>query len=59
MGNCTIGIRAHTIFPETGDEDLRDVFGLAATIVTTAKNREEALAFLEHLGVPFKKAEQK
>ncbi|MEK7558603.1 MAG: 50S ribosomal protein L5 [Patescibacteria group bacterium] len=56
MGNVTIGIKEHSIFPETADEDLKDVFGLAITIVTTAKNKEEATAFLEYLGVPFKKA---
>lgn len=55
MGNITIGVREHTIFPETADEDLRDVFGMAITIVTTAQNRAEALAFFEHIGVPFKK----
>lgn len=52
MGNLTIGIREHTIFPETSDEDLKDVFGLAVTIVTTAKTRAEAEAFLRHLGMP-------
>lgn len=55
IGNMTIGIKEHTIFPETTDEDLRDVFGLAVTIGTTAKNKEEALAFFTHLGIPFKK----
>jgi large subunit ribosomal protein L5 len=55
MGNMTIGIREHTIFPETSDEDLKDVFGLAITVVTSAKSRDEALAFFRHLGVPFKK----
>ena len=58
IGNCTIGIKEHTIFPETSDEDIRDVFGLAITVVTTAKNKAEALAFLEHLGFPFKKEEE-
>jgi large subunit ribosomal protein L5 len=56
MGNCTIGIREHTIFPETSDEDLRDVFGLAVTLVTTATSKAEAEAFLRHLGVPFRTA---
>ena len=55
MGNITIGVREHTIFPETADEDLRDVFGLAITIVTTAKNRTEALAFFEYIGIKFKR----
>lgn len=58
MGNLTIGIKEHTIFPETADEDLKDVFGLAITVVTTAKNKEEAKAFLTHLGVPFRKEEK-
>lgn len=53
MGNFTIGIKEHTIFPETSDEDLKDVFGMAITIVTTAKNRDEAYAFLKHMGIPF------
>ncbi len=54
MGNVTIGIREHTIFPETVDEDLRNVFGLAITIVTTAKARDESEAFLRHIGIPFR-----
>ncbi len=54
LGNMTIGIKEHTIFPETADEDLKDVFGLAATIVTTAKNKKEAEAFLRHIGVPLR-----
>ncbi len=55
MGNYTLGIKEHTIFPETADEELKDVFGLAVTIVTSAKSREEVTAFLEYLGFPFKK----
>ncbi|MCX6790246.1 MAG: 50S ribosomal protein L5 [Candidatus Kaiserbacteria bacterium] len=52
MGNYTIGIKDMTIFPETADEDLKDVFGLAVTIVTSAKSKAEAEAFLRHLGMP-------
>lgn len=55
MGNLTIGIREHTIFPETSDEELRDVFGLSIILVTTAKTREEALPFFEAIGIPFSK----
>ncbi len=55
IGNMTIGIKEHSIFPETSDEDLRDVFGLAITLVSSAKTKAEALAFFEHLGIPFKK----
>ncbi len=52
MGNMTVGIKENTIFPETSDEDLKDVFGLAITIVTTAKSKPEAEAFFRHIGMP-------
>jgi len=55
IGNLTLSIKEHTIFPETGDEDIKDIFGLAVTIVTTAKTKAEATEFFEHLGIPFKK----
>jgi large subunit ribosomal protein L5 len=55
IGNLTLSIKEHTIFPETGDEELKDVFGLAVTIVTTAKTKAEATEFFELIGVPFKK----
>ncbi len=55
IGNMTLGIKEHTIFPETADEDLKDVFGFAITLVSSAKNKVEATAFFEHLGIPFKK----
>lgn len=55
IGNITIGIKEHTIFPETTDEDIKDVFGLAITVVTTAKSKKEATALFEHLKFPFKK----
>lgn len=52
MGNMSIGLKEHTIFPEASDENLSDVFGFAITIVSTAKNKKEAEAFYRHLGVP-------
>ncbi len=55
MGNLTIGIKEHTIFPETSDEELKDVFGLSVTLVTSAKNKKEALEYLSLLGLPFRK----
>ena len=55
MGNYTLGIKEHTVFPETADEELKDVFGMAGTVVTTAKNKKEAEVYLRHLGFPFKK----
>jgi len=58
MGNYTLGIKEHTIFAETADEDLKDVFGMGITIVTSSK-KDETIAFLEYLGFPFKKEEVK
>ena len=52
MGNITIGIKEHTVFPETADEDSKDMFGVAVTIVTSAKTKAEAEKFLRYLGVP-------
>ncbi len=57
MGNITLGIKEHTIFPETADEDIRDVFSLAITMVTTAKTKAEAEAFLRHIDLPLMKEE--
>ncbi|MDR3547808.1 MAG: 50S ribosomal protein L5 [Candidatus Pacebacteria bacterium] len=56
MGNLTIGIKEHSIFPETSDEDLKDVFGMAITLVTTAKTKPEAEAFFRHIGIPLRAA---
>jgi large subunit ribosomal protein L5 len=55
LGNMTTGIKEHTIFPEIHDEELKDVFSLAISLVTTAKSKEEALAFFKLIGMPFKK----
>ncbi len=57
MGNYSLGIKEHTIFPETADEDIKDIFGLAITVVTTSKSKDQTKAFLDHLGFPFKKAD--
>jgi large subunit ribosomal protein L5 len=59
MGNYSLGIKEHTIFPETADEDIKDVFGLSITIVTTAKTKPEAEAFLRHIGLPLQAKETK
>ncbi len=57
MGNITIGIKEHTIFPETADEDVKDIFSFAITIVTTAKSKKEAEAFFRHIGLPLQAAD--
>lgn len=55
IGNLTLGVKEQTIFPETSDEEVKDLFGMAVTIVTTAKDKKQATRFFEILGVPFKK----
>lgn len=55
MGNYTLSVKEHTVFPETADEDLKDVFGFAVTIVTSLKNKSDALEFFKSLAFPFKK----
>ena len=54
-GNLSIGIREHIAFPEIIGEDVKHIFGLEATLVTSAKNREEALELFRELGIPLKK----
>lgn len=58
MGNISIGISEHTSFPETSDEELKNVFGIGVTIVTSAEDKESAEAYLEHIGIPFQKIEE-
>jgi len=59
VGNVSVGLKEHTVFPETTDEELKDVFGIGVTVVTTARTRKEAEGFLRHLGFPFKKGNAK
>ncbi|MFH1509761.1 MAG: 50S ribosomal protein L5 [Candidatus Nealsonbacteria bacterium] len=54
-GNLTIAVKEHIAFPEVLPEKIRNIFGLEATITTTAKNKEEGLELFRLLGVPFKK----
>jgi large subunit ribosomal protein L5 len=58
MGNYTLGIKDQTIFPETADEEIKDVFGFSITIVTTAKSKKEAEALLRHIGFPLMERNQ-
>lgn len=54
-GNLTIGAKEHIVFPEMIGEDVRSIFGLEATVVTTARSREEGIALLRELGFPLQK----
>ncbi len=57
-GNFTIGIREHIIFPETIQEEIKNIFGLEVTVGTTAKTKEEAEALLRLMGFPLKREPQ-
>jgi len=53
-GNYTIGIAEVTVFPEAFNEE--ENFGIEISIVTTAKNNEDAGDLLTGLGSPLKKS---
>ena len=52
-GNYTLGIRDHFIFPEIDPVKVDKSKGMNITIVTTAKNDEQARVLLRELGMPF------
>ncbi|MGQ9618113.1 MAG: 50S ribosomal protein L5 [Candidatus Aminicenantia bacterium] len=54
FGNYTIGMRDQLVFPEIDHAKVEKARGMNITFVTSAKNNEEALALLKHLGMPFR-----
>ena len=54
-GNYTLGVRDHLIFPEIDAGKVDKSKGMNITIVTTAKNDEQARFLLRELGMPFGK----
>lgn len=54
LGNLTIGIKEHIVFPEISPEKVRHIFGLEITVVTNAKTREEGIELLKLMGFPIK-----
>ncbi len=55
-GNFTLGIEEQIIFPEINYEKTTLIHGMDITIVTTARNDEEAEGLLRLLGMPFRPA---
>jgi large subunit ribosomal protein L5 len=53
-GNYTLGIRDQLIFPEIDFNKVDKTRGMNISIVTTAKNDEQARALLKALGMPFR-----
>ncbi|HYM61160.1 MAG TPA: 50S ribosomal protein L5 [Thermoanaerobaculia bacterium] len=52
-GNYTLGIRDHLIFPEIDVAKVDKSKGMNITIVTNARNDEQARTLLRELGMPF------
>jgi len=53
-GNYTLGLRDQLIFPEIDYAKVDKLKGMNVTIVTTARDDNQARALLKHLGMPFK-----
>lgn len=54
-GNYNFGLEEQMVFPEIDYDKVEKVRGMNITIVTTAKNDEEARTLLEAIGFPFRK----
>ena len=53
-GNYTLGVRDQLIFPEIDFNKVDKTRGMNISIVTTARNDEQARALLRALGMPFR-----
>jgi large subunit ribosomal protein L5 len=56
-GNYTLGLRDQLIFPEIEYDKIDKLRGMEVTIVTTARNDDQARVMLQLLGMPFSKKE--
>jgi large subunit ribosomal protein L5 len=56
-GNYTLGLRDQLIFPEIEYDKIDKMRGMEVTIVTTAKDDDQARTMLQLLGMPFSKKE--
>lgn len=55
QGNYTLGIHEYTVFPEIDPGKIDRIQGIAVTLEISAENKEESLALLKALGMPFQK----
>ncbi len=55
-GNYTVGIKEQLIFPEINYDKVDKVRGMDITLVTTARNDEQAMELLRLMGMPFRTA---
>lgn len=54
-GNYTLGLPEYSVFPEIDISTVERMQGLEISIVTSAKNKDDAIILLEALGMPFVK----
>lgn len=54
-GNYALGLKEQLVFPEINYDKVDQVRGMDIVIVTTARNDDEALAFLAEMGMPLRK----
>jgi large subunit ribosomal protein L5 len=52
-GNYSVGISDQTIFPEIELDKIKRTQGMDITIVTSARNNDEAMDLLKMMGMPF------
>jgi large subunit ribosomal protein L5 len=53
-GNYSLGIDEQPVFPEVSFDETETIFGMDITIVTSTKDRGEALELLREYGLPLK-----
>jgi len=56
-GNYTLGLKDQLVFPEIEYDKIDKLRGMEVTIVTSARNDDEARTLLQLLGMPFSKKE--
>ncbi len=54
-GNYSLGLTEQTVFPEVPIDKVQFQQGMNITIVTSARNDEQAYKLMEKLGMPFRK----
>ena len=54
-GNYTLGISEYSVFPEVDPGKIDRIQGLQITVCTSAQTKEDAIALLRALGMPFVK----
>ncbi|OGN97792.1 MAG: 50S ribosomal protein L5 [Chloroflexi bacterium RBG_13_51_36] len=54
-GNYSLGMKEQIVFPEIDYDKVDRIRGMEVTIITTAKNDDEARTLLELMGMPFRK----